>query len=126
MPRANISARAIRQETALRERIEALWRAVNWNWHTKGEDVLYWHRSPKLEREPPQTVRGWNECLITYVLAASSPTYPIAASAYHEGWAKGDQFTNGKSYYGIELPLGPDYRRTAVLRPLFVPRPRSA
>lgn len=82
---------------------------MNWNWHAKGENVLYWHRSPKLEREPPQTVRGWNECLLTYVLAASSPTHPIAASAYHEGWAKGDQFTNGKSYYGIELPLGPDY-----------------
>ncbi len=98
-----------RQETALRTRIDALWRAVNWNWHAKGEDVLYWHRSPKLEREPPQTIRGWNECLITYALAASSPTYPIAASAYHEGWAKGDQFANGKTYYGIELPLGPAF-----------------
>jgi hypothetical protein len=98
-----------RQETILRNRIESLWREVNWNWHTKGEDALYWHRSPKLEREPPQTVGGWNECLITYVLAAASPTYPIAASAYHEGWAKGDQFANGKAYYGIELPLGPDY-----------------
>ncbi|MFZ1108926.1 MAG: glucoamylase family protein [Rhodomicrobium sp.] len=97
------------RETVLRNRIESLWREVNWNWHTKGEDVLFWHRSPKLEREPPQTVRGWNECLITYVLAASSPTYPIAASAYREGWAKGDQFANGKAYYGIELPLGPDY-----------------
>ncbi len=97
------------KETGLRERIDALWRAVNWNWHTKGKDVLFWHRSPKLEREPPQTVQGWNECLITYVLAASSPTYPISPSAYHEGWAKGDQFANGKSYYGVELPLGPEY-----------------
>ncbi len=97
------------KEAKARERIEAIWRAVNWNWHTKGEDVLYWHRSPKLEREPPQTVGGWNECLITYVLAASSPTYPISASAYHDGWAKGDQFKNGKSYYGVELPLGPDF-----------------
>jgi hypothetical protein len=97
------------KESDLRNRIEALWRAVNWNWHTKGDDALYWHRSPKLERESSYTVQGWNECLIAYVLAASSPTFPIASSAYHEGWAKGDQFANGKPYYGVELPLGPDY-----------------
>jgi hypothetical protein len=97
------------REKALCASIDDLWRKVNWNWHTKGGDVLFWHRSPKLERESPQTIGGWNECLITYVLAASSPTYPISASAYHEGWAKGDQFKNGKEYYGIQLPLGPDY-----------------
>jgi hypothetical protein len=42
-------------------------------------------------------------------LAASSPTYPVSAAAYHEGWAKGRQFANGKPYYGITLPLGPDF-----------------
>ena len=30
-------------------------------------------------------IRGWNECLITYVLAASSPRYPIPAEVYHRG-----------------------------------------
>ncbi len=33
-------------------------------------------------------IRGYNECLITYVLAASSPTHPIPSSVYHEGWAE--------------------------------------
>ena len=47
--------------------------------------------------------------MITYVLAASSPTYPIGASVYHEGWAKGAAFKNGKQYHGITLPLGPDF-----------------
>ncbi len=54
-------------------------------------------------------ILGWNECLITYVLAASSPRYAIDAKVYHQGFAKGPDFINGKSYYGIELPLGPAY-----------------
>lgn len=34
-------------------------------------------------------LEGYNEALIVYVLAASSPTYPVPASAYHNGWARG-------------------------------------
>ena len=97
------------REKALCESIDDLWRKVNWSWHTKGENVLYWHRGPKPEQESPHKIDGWNECLITYVLAASSPTFPIGAAAYHEGWAKGRQFENGKQYFGITLPLGPDF-----------------
>jgi hypothetical protein len=33
-----------------------------------------WEMNFKLE--------GYNECLITYVMAVSSPTHPIAAAAY--------------------------------------------
>jgi hypothetical protein len=33
-------------------------------------------------------LEGYNECLITYVMAVSSPTHPIAAAAYHKGWAR--------------------------------------
>jgi hypothetical protein len=39
-------------------------------------------------------IEGYNECLITYVLAASSPTQPIPAAAYHEGWARGGRIKN--------------------------------
>ena len=95
-------------EKALCGNIEKLWRAVNWNWHTKGADVLYWHRNEKTEKENHHRIEGWNECLITYVLAAASPTFPIRPSVYHEGWAKGAQFQNGKQYYGVTLPLGPE------------------
>src|SRR3546814_3685999 len=52
-------------------------------------------------------IRGWNECLITYVLAAASPTHPIVPAAYHNGWTDSAVFRNGRSYHGIELPLGP-------------------
>ena len=53
-------------------------------------------------------IRGWNECLVTYVLAASAPRYPISPEVYHRGWADGRDFTNRRTYDGIALPLGPD------------------
>ena len=28
---------------------------------------------------------------------------------YHRGWAQGRDFKNGREFYGIRLPLGPDY-----------------
>ncbi len=94
-------------ETALRARIGRLWENVKWNWHAQGTNALHWHWVPE-QGVLRQKIRGWNECLITYVLAASSPTHPIGASVYHEGWAKGADFKNGKEYYGIELQLGPE------------------
>jgi hypothetical protein len=47
--------------------------------------------------------------LITYVLAAASPRYAVDPDVYHRGFAAGRDFLNGKSYYGIELPLGMAY-----------------
>ena len=54
-------------------------------------------------------VKGWNECLITYVLAASSPTHPISKMVYDNGWTGNGAFRNGSSYEGITLPLGSAY-----------------
>ena len=45
--------------------------------------------------------------MITYVLGAAAPRYPIDPVVYHHGFASGKEFLNGRSYYGIELPLGP-------------------
>ena len=53
-------------------------------------------------------IHGWNECLITYVLAAGAPRYAIDPVVYHKGFASGPEFVNGRRYYDIELPLGPD------------------
>ena len=36
---------------------------------------LYWHWSPYNGWAIDHAIHGWNECLITYVLAASSPRY---------------------------------------------------
>ena len=98
------------REKELRNRINWLWEAAEWNWHTQGgRNVLYWHWSPNNGWSMNFEIRGWNECLISYVMAASSPTYSIPASVYHQGWAEGRNFKNGKEYYGIPLPLGFDY-----------------
>jgi hypothetical protein len=59
-------------------------------------------------------IRGWNECLVTYVLAAAPPRYPVAPAVYHRGWAGNGALRNGNRYYDIELPLGP-----ALGGPLF-------
>lgn len=96
-------------ETELRNRIGWMWDEIEWNWFTKGEEVLYWHWSPNNGWAMNFPVRGFNECLIMYVLAASAERYPVNASVYHRGWAQSNFFRNGKSFYGYELPLGFDY-----------------
>lgn len=98
------------QEAQLRGTITAMWEAVEWDWHTRGgRDVLYWLWSPNRGWVLDQEIRGWNECLLTYVLAASSPRHAIDPSLYATGFAGGHQFLNGNSYYGISLPLGPPF-----------------
>jgi hypothetical protein len=102
-------AGAAASEASLRASIDRLWHAVEWDWHTCGRDVLYWHWSPRFGWEMDHAIVGWNECLITYVLAASSPTHGVASDVYHRGWANSTTFRNGESYYDIRLPLGPAY-----------------
>jgi hypothetical protein len=96
-------------EKELRSKIGWTWNEAEWNWHTQGRNVLYWHWSPNNGWTMNFEIRGWNECLIAYVMAASSPRYSIDASVYHQGWAMSNFFKNGKEYYGIQLPLGFDY-----------------
>jgi hypothetical protein len=96
-------------ERAVRDRVNWIWEDVEWDWYTRDRDQLYWHWSPNNDWAMNHEIRGWNECLITYVLAASSRRYPIEPSVYHRGFAAGREFCNGNSYYGIELPLGAPY-----------------
>jgi hypothetical protein len=98
------------EEVRLRERITYLWQEAEWNWYTQGgRNALTWHWSPNNGFALDHEIRGWNECLITYVLAASAPRYSIQPRAYDEGWAMGRQFLNRRKFEGIELPLGPDW-----------------
>lgn len=96
-------------ESKLRADITRLWEAIEWTWFQQnGQSVLYWHWSPDYDFEKNLAIRGWNECLITYVLAAASPTHAIDKAVYEAGWAKNGGIKNGKSYYNITLPLGSD------------------
>lgn len=93
-------------EAELRDRITTLCNGVEWDWYQKGgEPVLYWHWSPEYGWEMNHQIRGYNECLITYVLGASSPTHPIAAEAYHKGWARGGAIRGEHKKYGLTLEL---------------------
>ena len=97
-------------ESELRGKINWLWNDIEWNWFTKGgEEVLYWHWSPNNGWAMNFPVRGYNECLIMYVLAASAEHYPVSAAVYHRGWAQSNFFNNGKKFYNFKLPLGFDY-----------------
>lgn len=97
-------------ETTLRGDISALYNNVEWDWFRNGgQNVLYWHWSPNYNWEMNLPIRGWNECLVTYILAASSTTHGIPVSVYINGWASGSNFTNGASYLGYQLPLGTPY-----------------
>jgi hypothetical protein len=96
-------------ETTLRNDINILWNNVEWEWFRQGnQNVLYWHYSENNLWAINQKIQGWNECLITYVLAASSATHSIPATVYSSGWAGVPGFVNGNNYYGYPLPLGPD------------------
>jgi hypothetical protein len=95
------------KEIELADEIDRLWREVEWDWFQNNENVLYWHWSHNYEWEIGHQIRGYDECLITYVLAASSPTHPIPAETYHEGWARGGGIRNDSDHeqYGYHLAL---------------------
>jgi hypothetical protein len=96
----------IPREKYLCKRINQMWNDANWNWHTNGENKLYWHWSPNNDFDMNFPVTGWNECLITYIISASSPRHSISKETYNKTWVGSGGFKNGKSYYGITLPLG--------------------
>lgn len=102
------------EEKLLRGEIDSLWKAVEWSWFRKDigngpENVLYWHWSPNYSWDMNLQIRGWNEALMPYILAASSPTHGIPKIVYDNGWAQNGAMKNGKTFLGYQLPLGPDY-----------------
>ncbi|MBK6265049.1 DUF3131 domain-containing protein [Marivirga sp. S37H4] len=115
------------REKELAARITKIWEEVEWSWYTKAGDpastvdrnVLYWHWSPDYGWEMNFPVGGYNECLIMYVLAASSPTFPINASAYHEGWARNGEIANDTTFYDLPTVLDHYEHDNKPVGPLF-------
>ncbi len=94
-------------EQSLRDDINTIADRVEWSWFRQdNQNVLYWHWSPDKGWIMNLPIRGWNECLITYVLAASSKNFSIPKEVYDDGWAKNGGIKNGAQYYGYTLPLG--------------------
>ncbi len=103
-------ARPDSAEAALRERIDTMWREVDWTAHVvPGEPALAWLRPASTVPAAGGGVSGWNEALVTYVLAAGAPVHAIDTTHYHRGWARDGDMRSNRTFYGIRLPLGPDY-----------------
>lgn len=93
------------EEKAVAKKYDELWKGIEWNWYTNNKNGIYWHWSPNYEWEMDFMVEGYNECLITYVMAASSPEHAIDPRAYHEGWARSGNITTEVEAYGYPLIL---------------------
>ncbi len=93
------------KEKAIASRIDKLWKAVEFDWFRNGKNVLYWHWSPDYAWQMNFPVKGYNECLIMYILAASSPTHGIQAEVYHDGWARSGKIKDTVAAYGHTLML---------------------
>ncbi len=112
-------------EKTIREKITTIWQNVEWDWYRRYPDskYLYWHWSPDKAWVINHKLTGWNETMITYLLAIASPTHGVPASLYYSGWANqdstgqqyrinwggtsdGSMYTNDKTYFGIKLNVG--------------------
>lgn len=112
-------------ETLIRNSIDKIWRRVEWDWFKQYPDskFLYWHWSPDQQWVINHNLIGWNETMVTYLLAIASPTHPVPASMYYSGWANqdntgqeyrkgwgqtadGSMYSNGKTYHGVKLDVG--------------------
>jgi hypothetical protein len=98
------------KETRLRKEITTLWEGVEWDWFLvpQTRDALYWHWSPRWGFHIANRLEGWNEVMITYMLAIASPTHPVPPALYQTGYtATHDQHRYGdkKTYYGIPLAM---------------------
>ena len=112
-------------EADLYRRISRLWETVEWDWYRGPQpgDFIYWHWSAEWGWQIQHPLIGFNEVMITYLLAMSSPTHGVPAEMYYSGWAgqsqraisyregwsgstDGDHYGNGHTYSMIKLDVG--------------------
>jgi len=105
-------------EKALANKADVLWKGVEWDWYTQNKNALYWHWSPNYNFAINLELKGYNEVLITYVLAAASPNYSISKEIYANGWASNGNIKSTETKYN--LPLLVDHAGNAPFGgPLF-------
>lgn len=96
---------------------DTLWREIEWTWYQNGTDWLYWHWSPNYDFDMNMALRAagrngenyWNETLVTYLMAGSSPTYPISRYNYDHGWAVDGKIVKPRTFYGVDIKLNADF-----------------
>jgi len=72
-------------ELTLIDRIDALNHAVEYDWFTRGQNVLYWHWSPNLGWIMNMPIRGYNETLITLCRSGNFDHPPDHSSSLSAG-----------------------------------------
>ena len=93
------------EEKTLANQADVLWKGVEWNWYTQNQNKLFWHWSPNNGFAINLELKGYNETLLAFILAAASPNYPITAEVYHQGWASNGNIKASNSQYGFPLIL---------------------
>ncbi len=97
-------------EDEIRTRATQLWESVDWNWYRRmpqtNGNKLYWHWSANYEWQMNMVIEGPNEAMIVYLLAIASPTHPVPANLYYDGWAAPQNYVNGNEYYGYKIWVG--------------------
>ena len=99
------------KENTIRERIDSIWEGIEWDWYKRFPDspFLYWHWSPDKEWIINHRLIGWNETMITYLLAIMSPTHAVEPEMYYTGWASPDEYAQEYRMAWSERPEGKDY-----------------
>jgi len=99
------------EEDEIRNIITQIWETVEWDWYRRSpfSDFLYWHWSPNYGWEMDFKLVGYNETMITYLLAIASPTHSVPASLYYDGWASSTGYYINQTYYGYKLWVGDSY-----------------
>ncbi len=97
-------------EKEIRDSVASFRNTVNWKFYTNSQNVLYWLWYSQENRFALQ-IRGWNEGLISYILALGAPDpNNISTDTYSNGWLNsGGIVKNNRKFYGYTLPLGEDY-----------------
>lgn len=104
-----LTARQYFNDQSLTDKINELWHTIEWDYFTNNSPVLYWHIDKDYKFTIGMTIIGWNEPMITYMLAIASPTYAIDPSLWQSGWSQGTYNNKNQVHYGITLPIGPDF-----------------
>ncbi len=90
-------------EKAVANKADQLWKGIEWSWYTQNQNVLYWHWSPNYDFSMNMQLKGYNEVLITYIMAAASPDYGISKEVYTNGWASNGGIKSTQITYGYPL-----------------------
>lgn len=90
-------------EKSLADKADELFEGVEWNWYTQNQNTLYWHWSPNYGFDKNFKLSGYNEVLITYIMAASSTNFAISKEVYTNGWAANGGIRSSNTKYGLPL-----------------------